>query len=283
MARRTRKRSKHDQLIYKAHVRHEERWHRSPAKSLCWKHKGGGELSVGQNIFEYNETIDGKTVTITSTHLVGLPECFMLKFEVYQNQTYAILSSVSGVQTCAPSKHATTIQMIQSIIQLAKERGAKWMDIQDDSTICEKSQFLSLSDYYFLTRGQTWYETIARFIPERQEEIDYYREKVTTNTWEYVMTNFARANRRKYKEFMSEIIPLLGSIETSALAMNVLKSIPLNSRCYIFNKYMAYLLPASDISSIKGYVWYLPFSSDIQRESQHYRIWNTEISVEKYE
>jgi hypothetical protein len=279
---RTRRRQISDDLIYRAHARHEECWHRIP-KSLYWKHTGGGSLSVGQNVFEYKETTEGKTIILISKLSVGLPECFMLKFEMQQNQLYAILSSVYSVQKCAPTKHATTSQMIQSIIQLAKERGAAWIDIQDDSTICDETQFVPLSDYYFLTQGKTWYESIVPFIPERKEEIDYYREKVKSNTWGYVLQNFARANRKKYTEFISELKTLVGPLDNTMLAMNVFKSIPSANKCYIFNKYMAYLLPASDISSIKGFVWYLPLRDNIQRESHHHRLWNTAITVEKYD
>jgi hypothetical protein len=231
---------------------------------------------VDQTPFEFMETVDGNTTVVTGAKISGRPECFMIKFQrAKSRQLYAILSSISGIDRCNPCAPVATRQVVQATIQYAKERGAKWVELADETKICDG---VSLADYYFLSRGKTWYETIASFLPEQKDTVDDFRAQIHHNTWGYVMDNFKRKYPKKYREFKKEY-PI--NVAQPTPAMSVIAGFPAEQRCNMLQKYVGYLLAANDINSLRGYVWYLPLADDYERNAPNAPVWNVAVTREE--
>lgn len=72
---------------------------------------------------------------------------------------------------------------------LAKQRGAKRLIFTDISTKHIGDTSFRLSDMYFLTSGQTWYESVLPIHLVRKQDakdIEQWRIRALTNTWQSV-------------------------------------------------------------------------------------------------
>lgn len=247
---------------------------------LLWKQSGGGSFFVNQTQFNYDETIDGNIITVTSKKASSFPECFILEFNIFEGQRYACLLSLSSTKKCRPDTSVPTSDLVRELLKYAKERGAKWVELQDETTLCDGDEKVSLADYYMLTRGKTWYESIDGFLPDKTEDIEYCRSTASTNRWGDVLRNFKSRNSKKYSEFMKELVKIVPNADPNELAMNVLSRIPIANRCSIFSKYLYYFLIASNLSSIKGFKWYLLMAENIVRPNTITTDWNVQLVKE---
>ena len=252
-----------------------------PAPILSWKQYGGAGIVVGETEFEFNETVDGNVVTMIDKKIKGFPECFMMEFKVFEGQIYAYLISLSSIKNCRPGSLVATRDLVIAILKYAESHGAKWVELQDETTICEGGDPVSLADYYMLTRGKTWYESITGFLPDKVDDISYTRDTVTTNLWGDIMGKFKRMNAPIYNKFVKELLTVMPIPNNGELAMNVFSRIPESSRCALYGKYMNFFLISSNISSIKGFKWYLPFAQDIVRPSNSNTDWNIQLTKEE--
>ena len=280
MPKKTLKNSSLNKLIQKKYNIYQHRNGR-PTTILSWKQTGGGSIMVGQTEFEFTETVDGNTVMLINKKRRGFPECFILEFKVFEGQRYASLISLSSIRTCRPDSTVTTKDLVIELLKYAESHGAKWVELQDETIICDGSEVMSLADYYMLTRGETWYETIAGFLPDKVDEISYTRNTVTTNTWGDIMNKFKLMNRTLYNQFMKDISTIIPNPPSNELAMHVFSRIPVSRRCALYGKYMYYFLVASNISSIKGYKWYIPFAQDIVRPRNSNSEWGIQVTKEE--
>lgn len=267
--------------------------HNFPHKPFLPKQNGGGIVTLGTKQFEYIEhaeddgfilitgsTLRSKDVTVPSFGRNRSPvdstmPCFILKIhtETRTTQRHAEMASITRGTNCSLDGTATSVEIVRAVVQLAKEKGAKWIDFTDTSSICKDnvmlSQATSLADYYFLTRGKTWYETIFPFIPDERFEsiITYHRELIQDNAWSDVIQYGKQRFRKQVVELLRNLPVNLSEIDVNApgSVMEVLRRVPVDKRCYFFYTYSRVLIEINSIGSLFGSVWYLPLSDDYQR------------------
>lgn len=102
---------------------------------------------------------------------------------VYIHKDEAILNSLAYSPKCTTKGNMKrgegTRAMVQFAIDLAKQLGAKTMQLQDESTItCETGGKIKLGPFSFFKHGKTWYEKHFGFYPteEWQEEYEHAKE-----------------------------------------------------------------------------------------------------------
>jgi hypothetical protein len=174
--------------------------------------------------------------------------------------------------------------LVKAAIQIACENRAEWIELSDESTICKAEEdSVSLSDYYMVTRGKSWYETIAPFRPKDAEYIEALREVATTSSWKELL----RELRRK-KHFV--IQPLVQAVtipphpSAPGSAMEALQSIPRGIRCKVYEPILTEILMAYGFRSLRSTSWYLPVSADFDEEEYRRQYASTStsyVTVEK--
>ncbi len=156
-----------------------------------------------------------------------------------------------------------------------------WIELVDDSGICKNDYGLSvhLSDYYLLTRGVTWYETIYPFEPEDKDEIEDTKNQVRNLSWKEVIAS----GRRRYKERFNALLTHIKTdginITARGSAMAVLRTVPSASRCIFYQKYMSMILNAFNIQSLFSSKWVLPITQNPPSQIQEAR--TTEVELMK--
>lgn len=216
---------------------------------------------------ENNYVYNSDRYVIRGEKVDGSMPCFILHIIHTAPQPYAYLLNITKGTSCSLEDNATSADIVCAVVQLAKEKGAKWIELTDESKICKDElrniPSISLANYYFLTRGKTWYETILPFIPE-DKKIEEYRNKVLTNSWNFIMSNLKRINIGIANEIIHNFPVNISHIDTTKAgsAMTILSMIPPNVRCSFYHKYMSYLITASDIFTINGTVWSLPLTDE---------------------
>ncbi len=250
-------------------------WKYATPRRLLLPQVGGGEVTVENQTFEYNEdaNLDGRLFVIrgkkTESH-----ECFRVDIEVHPNgQVYAILSSLDGNKACSTDGSAKSANILKAAVEVARRKGAQWIELSDSSKICKDKGLpsVSLANYYFLSRAQTWYESILPFQPDDHDHIQRMRQTILANSWKTVAQRFRRDNPTLFTQMMREMPVSLDSIpvHTPGSAMQVIKSIPYEARCAFLHKYMKSLLLANKITSLDGEVWWLPLTPDANRPSYY--------------
>lgn len=247
-----------------------------------WDQTGGAFITVNNNTFKYYEDESKTQVLIVGGKTKGNADCFRLTIDKAGPQITAQLEEVMKGKNCSIEGTATSKDVVEAAIQIAVKHGAKGITLVDESGICREDggRTIPLSLYYFLTRGQTWYETIRPFRPVRQSQIDEARVTVIQNSWADVL----RGMTKKYaitiqKEFPADISDI--DIHAPGSAMRVLQKIPYNVRCSFYRKYMDELVHGSHISIVKGSMWYLPLSADYIPPSEDIFMVNGSVGVER--
>lgn len=234
---------------------------------------GGGHITVNEQTFEYNEDInmDGRLVALYGDTDGGRRhECFRIKFHMHQNgQKYAELSSLDGRESCSTDGSALSANIVLAAVELARENGAQWIELSDASKICkdERTPSISLANYYFLSRGKTWYETILPFQPGDSEVIDDIREQIMTKSWNDVIDALRRRHPIRCRNMLRDMPMSLHSIpvEEPGSIMQVIRSIPRERRCAFLYKYMNDIFVALSIRSLDGMNWWLPLTPEADR------------------
>jgi hypothetical protein len=115
---------------------------------------------------------------------IGRQPCFHLSIK----DTVANLISI-GVD-CFVDRHHTK-EMVEIAFKIAKDKGCKTFILTDNSYIsCPPTAQFKLSDVYFLTTGQTWYESILpiKITEYDDEQMAEYRRRAKTLSWSRVAT-----------------------------------------------------------------------------------------------
>lgn len=227
------------------------------------KQNGGGSVRVGNQTIVYKQDRMGNRIVIQSDRPVSAGQ-----FILFLDGEVAILHSVSKVIT--PLQTETTKDLVRAAVQIAKTRGASWIEVTDNSTICKEGvnvdSAVSLADYSFVTKGKTWYETIFSFILKGDKtEINDNRNIIQSTSWKDIITYPSRQHRAKLQQMKNELPVDITNINISAPGsiMTVLSKIPYDSRCNFFQKYLKYILMAAELVSLKDTVWYYPLKKNI--------------------
>jgi hypothetical protein len=124
------------------------------------KQNGGGTVQVGNQNIIYRQDKMGNRIVIQSDRPVSAGQ-----FILFLDGEAATLHSISKV--ISPLHKETTKDLVHAAVKIATDRGASWLEVTDNSTICKEGTKIgtavSLADYSFVTKGKTWYETIFPF------------------------------------------------------------------------------------------------------------------------
>jgi hypothetical protein len=149
-----------------------------------WKQNGGAVVEVNGVRYDYRTNQMNRNIVIRGGRKAGRPDCFLMM--IFPDKT-AILQSLKQAEDCSIEPGGTGKTMVKSVLRIAKENGVKELTLSDDS----KKRFPDgrmfwLSNMYFLTTGQTWYESLIPGLrpTEKVAKIEEWRARVKTNTWE---------------------------------------------------------------------------------------------------
>ncbi len=133
-----------------------------------------------------------RTVVIRGGRSGRQTECFLVFLEP---DGTAELHGLKPASDCALTEGATGRQMVAAALQIARKAKAKSLSLTDLSVKETASgKKFRLPDMYFLTTGQTWYESlIPGLVPiENAAMIAEWRDRVRTNTWDDVAEGLRR-------------------------------------------------------------------------------------------
>jgi hypothetical protein len=209
----------------------------------------GHKIYYDTSISKYNI---GRTIVIDGGRDAGRRPCFQLTI---LNKS-ATLQSLERGTDCFVDRHDNTRDLVLTAFHLAKQKGSKVFELVDNSfKSCPPYKFC-LSDVYFLTHGQTWYESILPIkIKSRDEsELNVLRTRAQTTTWSSVATYLATYNVILDLDYGSIDINEPGS------AMKVLRQIKTMKNdlsCKFFAENTNRILFISNIPSFHGSLWSL--------------------------
>jgi hypothetical protein len=245
-----------------------------------WNQRGGDIITVNGHSFEYIPSVDGDQILIRGGKTDNNLPCFRLTIDSSGPQTFANLEElIKGTscslegwsvpfptnRLCVAHDTAKTQDMVHAIIQIAKNYGAKWIELADESGICKKGGLsIPLSNYYMLTKGKTWYEYYFHFQPDDAEFIQFVKERVTTNSWNNVI-RWLQPKRQQaiLRDLHADISDI--DINRPGSALIVLNRIPYEARCNFYRKHMNLIFEIIGIGGIKGTKWFLLLTADAHR------------------
>ena len=208
------------------------------------------ELIYNGHKIYYDTYKDGDTIVYYGGREVRDRPCFSLHII----GKLAILESIERGADCFIDKHESSKDVVLSAFQIAKNKGCKTFELVDNSyKVCYDTRF-NLSDVYFLTHGQTWYESILPIKIKSKDEstLSEYRQKALTTKWQTI-SNYLLALKENID------VDLIGiDILAPGSAMKVLKRIKSMKNeisCKFFAKNVENILKASDIKSFHDTVW----------------------------
>lgn len=212
-------------------------------------HQTGGAIVEGDGIrYDYRTGRNGNTVVFRGGRKAGREECFLLLLE---RDGTAVLQWLKSSADCALDPGGTGRSMVAAALNLARKRGAKEIRLMDDSkkrTASDKS--FRLSNVYFLTTGQTWYESVIPGLhpTEKEELVEELRRSVLSNTWDDVVS-------RLPESVDLHAVDITGiDTATPGSAMAVLQRIKA-SHSDFFADYEEKLLWASGVGNLYGLAW----------------------------
>jgi len=130
---------------------------------------------------------DKHTIFIFGGRDAGRRPCFHLSIK----DKVANLISIERGEDCFVDRHNNTKEMVEIAFKIAKDKGCKTFILTDNSYIsCPPTAQFKLSDVYFLTTGQTWYESILpiKITEYDDEQMAEYRRRAKTLSWSRVAT-----------------------------------------------------------------------------------------------
>jgi hypothetical protein len=171
----TRRRSK-----YSAEVR------RLLYKYQFWKQQGGATIETDGVRYDYRTTPEYNSIVIRGGRTAGRRECFLL---IVEKDKTALLHSLKQAEDCSLEPGGTGKTLVKSAVALAKKNRVVSLTLADDSKKrLPNEKVMRLSNLYFLTTGQTWYESLIPGLrpTEKAALIERWRTTVRSNTWESI-------------------------------------------------------------------------------------------------
>lgn len=147
-------------------------------------HRNHQYVHKGHTIYynsEQNINLDPETILINGGREKGKYPCFTLIIK----HGLATLQGVQKGADCFTDGYDNTKEMVLAALSLARSKGCTVFQLADNSTKSCYSHKFALSDMYFVTTGQTWYESILPIKSRKHAEADMraFREKVRSSTW----------------------------------------------------------------------------------------------------
>jgi hypothetical protein len=229
-----------------------------PVQDAGGKKKKRQEITYNGHKIYYlevqNPWDDKDTVFYYGGRDAGRRPCFILSIIGKKGA----LQSLERGEDCFVDKHGSTKDLVTVAFLLAKEKGCTEFELTDNSSIKCPPYSFSLSDVYFLTHGQTWYESILKIKPKTntEEDLSKYRKQVETNKWstiaDYLIKNEVDLNFISIKAIKDIDINKPGS---AMAVLNKIKDLKNDISCIFFAKYTEKILLASGIPSMRGKSW----------------------------
>lgn len=156
-----------------------------------WKQTGGDRYKVlfNNHPIIVKEDIEGSFIMILGGEKKGGRPCFILDIDPDGNSTFIDLEAGRTGDTCFTDNYQDSIALVKVALFILKERGAKQIELTDNSTIrCpDKINKIDLAELSFITTGQTWYERqIPGLIPKEihiAERLEVWRRAVHEKIW----------------------------------------------------------------------------------------------------
>ena len=211
---------------------------------------GGGIVSGNSVRYDYRTGRNALGVSVFyGGRTKGKKECFLL---LLNPDKTADIQWLENAADCALDPNGSGKSMVRAVLNLARQRGARSIALMDTSkkTLANNKGF-RLSNMYFLTTGQTWYESLipGLYPQEKEDKVALWRQKVQTNTWEDV-----------HRQLGDISIPVdISDIDASqpGSAMIVLRRIK-EAGGDFFAEHEDDLLLASGIGNLHGLSWEAP-------------------------
>lgn len=230
-------------------------------------HQVGGGIVTGNGVrYDYRSgrNADG-VIVFHGGRKKGKAECFLLFLN--QDRT-ATLQSLRQASDCALDPNGTGASMVHAAMNLARSRGAVRIGLMDDSKkSLPTGKVFRLSNVYFLTTGQTWYESLIPGLQpqEKVDKIAQWRQRALTNTWEDIAQRLSQTGAmapRATQRLGPITLPVdISDIDVtkSGSAMAVLRRIK-EAKTDFFADYEDDILMASGIGNMFGIGWEAPLS-----------------------
>jgi len=181
----------------------------------------------------------------------GRRPCFQMKIigEV------ATLQSLERGDDCFVDRYNNSKDLVHAAFKIAKTKGCTKFELVDNSFISCPGNRFSLANLYFLTHGQTWYESILKIKIEdySEKQMEEFRKLAHTNAW---------ATIAKY--LMGEGVNLdfcnledidINAEGSSMKVLNRIKTIKNAASCEFFSKNLNSIMYASNIPIFRGTTW----------------------------
>ena len=181
----------------------------------------------------------------------GRRPCFTLTIE----NNLAILQSLERGDDCFIDRHNKTKDLVHVAFQIAKQNGCTEFELTDNAILrCPPYKF-NLSDIYFLTTGQTWYEsiipiTIKSLLPSQILE---YRNRAKKNKWSTISKYLLSIGAKL--DFISTEDIDVNKIGSALTVLNRIKQMKNTISCKFFATYTESILFASNIPSFYAKTW----------------------------
>lgn len=194
---------------------------------------------------------DINTLLINGGRDAGRHPCFHMTMKT----GVATLQTIERGADCFVDRHNNTKEMVEIAFQIAKTKGCNKFQLTDNSYIsCKFGQF-HLSEVYFITKGQTWYESILpiKISGRDDSEMDTYRRRAKTMKWKTV------ADYLLSKDVNLDFIDVTGininAAGSSMAILNRIKNMKNDTSCNFFNKNTSRILFISNLPSFHGSLW----------------------------
>lgn len=137
---------------------------------------------------------------------------------------------------------------------LAKTMGCTIFQLADNSTKTCHSHKFTLSNMYFVTTGQTWYESIlsVKTITYTESEMKAFRERAQTSTWNDVYTYLISKRKLVDFDFAGLNVNKPGSCME---ALNMIAKMKNAVSCKFFADNLDDIMTAQNILSFHGTLW----------------------------
>lgn len=201
---------------------------------------------------EPNINGDPATIIINGGRDAGRRPCFKLTLK----DKTATLQTLDRGDDCFVDRFDNSKELVMAAFQIAKSKGATSFELSDNSfKSCPPYKF-RLSDMYFVTTGQTWYESILplKIKSYSESKLNSYREIAKNTTWAYMSSYLISRGATIDFKFKGLDVNKRGSCME---ALSIISKMRNDASCKFFNDNLQNIMSASNITSFFTTVWAL--------------------------
>jgi hypothetical protein len=229
------------------------------------KHRDNEVIYKGHKMYyniSPNTYGDINTLIINGGRDAGRRPCFHMTM----TDKVATLISLERGTDCFVDRHNNTRDTVELAFLIAKERGCTVFQLTDNSFIQCKDGLFHLADVYFISTGQTWYESILPIKINKYDDaqMTHLRNIAMTNKWAPISKYLIGrgVNLDFLKPVIKDIDP--NSKGSAMKVFKIIKAMKNDVSCRFFDKQMPSIIIASGLQELHGTVWtYRELSTDL--------------------